>query len=764
MCSQAMAQLVLSPLNYNPRLYYSTAGSQAHSGHQYKNFTIVEDDTLLVESDTLSLPFVDDFTYPSLKPYSFTGIYDTIHNVIGPCDTNHAWTIATVTDTFSFNPTYTYSYDTATKSIDSVPNAPILFYNAFASDCFYSGDTAHLYPRGYINVYDTINGAITFQIFDTTNTIVAVTYAPVLYKAKAPANTKWLDNNVYQNYTSAYLPPTLGVATFDGLNSQGRAYNNSSPNNWGLADILTSKPIHLSDTLGNDLSDADSIYLSFFYQPGGFGYDAVVGDSLVLQFYNKRTDNWDWIWSTTGDSIPTIPPAAPDAFRQVIMRIPSSTLGPPVRYICDGFQFRFLSYGPLTGGVDIWNLDYVRLDKNRNSTDTSINDVAFQYQYPSILKNYSEMPIEQYTGTVDMADTIALYVDNLNPTQASTNPPATPYTTAANETFPSTSIVMSPLTNTFNAGLENTLYLFPNTQYTPPSTTGDTMMVIRSQSVLNNPDILAANDTIGRDQVLYNTLAYDDGTAELAVGVTNLFSPTNKFAYDFTLNQPDTLVGFQVMFGNVNIDVSQLVFNFNLWYSLDTNNVFYADTPVYTTNNLVPYYSVDSVNGYTTYRIPPVYLPTHFYFGWSQADVNNLQVGYDVNSTKGYQHIYFYANGVWQNASIDAPLSPPGSPMIRLLLGHSNLYTSGIKNMAATPVKVYPNPTTGLVTFDLPDGGSTYNVEFYSMVGQLSFNQTISNANNVINIGSLDPGVYLIRMTDNASGIVYQNKIVKSEK
>ena len=770
MCSQAMAQLVLSPLNYNPRLYYSTAKYQhSQSDHNYKNLLIVDSSaviiedsgTVLVESDTLSLPFIDDFTYPSLRPYNYRdSIYDTIYNVVGPCDTAHGWNVATVTDTFSFGPTYTYTYDTATKSIDSTLNAPIIFLNSYTSNCFYSGDTVFLYPRGYIDVFDTITGALTFQIFDTTNTLVPISYAPVLYKCKSPTYTKWLDNNAYQNYTSAYLPPTLGVVTLDGLNAYGQPYDNSSPTNWGIADILTSKPINLGS-----VSYADSVYLSFFYQPGGFGYDAVVGDSLVVQFYNGFTNQWDDVpmGSMTGDSIPTIPPAAPDGFRQVLIKLDSTITG--VRtYLFNGFQFRFLNYGPLTGSVDIWNLDYVRLDKNRNMTDTSINDVAFQYQYPSILKNYSEMPIEQFTGTPDLADTIALYVDNLNPTQAATNPPATPYTTMANETFPNASIVFAPLTNTFNAGLENTLYLFPNTQYAPPGTTSDTMMVINSQSVLNNPDILPANDTISHDQVLYNTLAYDDGTAEMAIGVTNLFSPTNKLAYDFTLNQPDTLVGFQVMFGNVSVDVSQLVFNFNLWYSLDTNNVFYVDTPVYTTNNLVPYYTVDSVNGYTTYRIPPVYLPTHFYFGWSQADVNNLQVGYDVNSTKGYQHIYFFANGVWENASIDAPLYPPGSPMIRLLLGHSNLYTSGIKNIATNPVKVYPNPTTGIVTFDLPDDGNTYTVQFYSMVGQMNFSQTINNTSNVINIGSLDPGIYLIRMTDNATGIVYQTKIVKSEK
>ena len=750
-CYHAIAQDVVGPLNYNPRLFYSTARSQQHQQvNRYKEFTIVIDSNVLIESDTLSLPFVDDFTYPSLQPYNFTdSIYDTLYNVIGPCDTS--WPVHTVSDTFSFNPTYTFTYDTAAKKIDSVLNAPILFYNTLGagSQCYYLGDTAKLYPRSFIDVFDTITGVLTYHMPDSTNVLVAISYAPVLYKCKAPAYTKWLDNNVYQNYTSAYLPPSIGVVTFDGLNSFGQPYNKSSPDNRGVADVLTSKPINLGT-----LTDADSVYLSFFYQPGGFGYDAINTDSLVLQFYNGYTNRWDEIWSVQGDSI--IPDTS-DLFKQVILRIPSTNIGNAILYMFDGFQFRFLNYAPLTGGVDIWNLDYVRLDKNRTVTDTSINDVAFQYEMPSILKNYTEMPAEQFTGATDLADTVPMFIANLNPSQASSNPPASPYTLSSMQTFPSSSIVLAPTTNTFNAALENVVYLFPKTQFNPPTVGSDTMLTISSKAVLNNIDILTSNDTISRTQNLYNVLAYDDGSAELAYGLQNL--GTNKFAYDYTLNQPDSLVGFQVMFGNVSIDVSQLAFEYNLWYHLDTQNVYYTDTPVFTSNIYVPYY-IESVNGFTTYKIPPVYLPTHFYFGWAQTDVNNLQIGYDMNSTKGRPHMYIYVNGVWQLSTIPTN----GSPMIRLLLGHSSQIASGVKNIATQPVKAYPNPTSGIVNFELPDNGDTYRVTLYSILGQIALTQTIGNGNSTINMSALDQGLYLLSLTDTRTGITYQNKIVKSAK
>jgi hypothetical protein len=762
----AFAQEVLGPLSFNPRLYYSTArGQHPHQNNRYKNFVMVEDSNVIVQSDTLSLPFIDDFSYPTLKPYNYTGyITDSVHNAIGRCDT--LWPVSTVTDTFSLYPTYTYSFNTTTQTIDSIPKAPIVFLNSpITGECFYNlGNTAFLYPLDSIGFFDSATGQLIYQIPDTNDVTVGITYAPVLYMSTAPTYTKWLDNNAYQNNTFGYLPPSIGVVTFDGTNSQGQPYEptiGGNPAAWGMADVLTSKPLFMGS-----YTDADSVYLSFFYEPGGFGYAPTPLDSFVLQFYNGYTSHWDDIWSVTGDSTqPSFPGDSiqldtPNWFRQVILRIPSTNISSNIEYLYDGFQFRFLNYGSLTGINTIWNLDYVRLAKNRTVTDTSISDLAFQYTFPSILKNYYEMPAEQFTGNADLADTIQLLVANLDPYQAIHNPPATTWTTAAAETYPASSVVLVPTSNTFNAGLENPILLFPGTQYTSPAIGTNDSVIINTQAILDETDALLTNDTIRRTQVLDNVLAYDDGSAELAYGVQNLTSPTNKFAYDYTLNRPDSLYGFQVLFTTVGIDVHDLAFDFNLWYTLDTQNVFYTDSAVWTSNVYVPYY-IDSVNGFTTYTVdPPFPLPTHFYFGWAQTDIRNLQIGYDMNSTKGRPHMYIYANGVWQKST----LPTDGSPMLRLLVGHSYQIGSGIKNTAVNPVKVYPNPTSGMLTFDLPDAATSYNLQLYNMMGQMSLDRTLNTGNNTINIGNLNEGLYLIKLTDNSKGISYQNKIVKTGK
>lgn len=757
-----MAQEVLSPLGFNPRLYYSTAKINHQQQNRYKSFVIVTDSTILVESDTLSLPFLDDFTSPSLKPYFYGSyIYAEVYNAIGPCLTDSAWTVSTLTDSFSFNQTYTYKYDTGAHKVDTIPNAPIVFLNSpgFTGDCFYNlGDTAVLYPLSYIDVFDSATGAIIGQFPDPTNVKVAITYAPVLYKSKAPLYTKWLDNNAYQNDATAYLPPSIGVATLDGLNAYGQPYNKSNPTNWGQADILTSKPIN-----AGGLTDADSVYFSFFYQSGGFGDDPTGGDSLVLEFYNGLTSQWDHIWSVAGDSIATIYPDTPDVFHQVIIRLPT-TVVPTVQYLFNGFQFRFLNYGSLTGNNDVWNIDYVRLDKNRYSTDTAIIDQAFQYPIPSILKNYTEMPARQYTGSADLADTLPMFVSNLNPSQAVINPPATQYTLTSNELYPLSSVVLAPTGNTFNAGLETEVFLFPSTQFsapTPPAGGFDSL-VIQTQAVLNISDHNPKNDTIRRLQTLSNVLAYDDGSAEWAYGVQNL--GTNKFAYDYTLNVPDTLVGFQVLFSNIDVDVHDLVFEFNLWYRIDTGNYNFIDSPVYVSNNMTPYY-IDSMNGFTTYKVAPIPLPTHFYFGYVQTDTRNLQIGYDLNSSRGRKHMFIYSSsGSNGQEWLPSSIYTNGSPMIRLLLGHSYQVPSGVKDLSSNPIKVYPNPTSGMLTFELPDAQSSYSLELYNMLGQMSLNRTLDQGNSTINISNLEQGIYMIRLTDRSTGICYQNKIVKSPK
>ena len=63
-----------------------------------------------------------------------------------------------------------------------------------------------------------------------------------------PDSNLWQDNSVFINRNYGINPITIGVATFDGLNSNGRAYNMTfTGTDSENADTLSSHQIDLSD-------------------------------------------------------------------------------------------------------------------------------------------------------------------------------------------------------------------------------------------------------------------------------------------------------------------------------------------------------------------------------------------------------------------------------------------------------------------------------------------------------------------------------------
>src|SRR5690606_1452650 len=87
------------------------------------------------------------------------------------------------------------------------------------------------------------------------------------------------------------------------------------------------------------------------------------------------------------------------------------------------------------------------------------------------------------------------------------------------------------------------------TTITPPSSTA--RIVYRNTWHLQSgsPTEPKANDTIVRDQVFDNYLAYDDGTAEKSYFLNLGQSLPGKTAIEFRLNAPDTLRGVAIYFG-----------------------------------------------------------------------------------------------------------------------------------------------------------------------------------------------------------------------
>jgi hypothetical protein len=104
-----------------------------------------------------------------------------------------------------------------------------------------------------------------------------------------PDSSKWLNNQVYVNNGFGKYPPTYNVATFDALASDGFPYNNTINKDYSSAgDSLISQPINLlKNPISIPYTVADSIMLSFYYQPNGNGYHLNKEDSLFVYFKAK---------------------------------------------------------------------------------------------------------------------------------------------------------------------------------------------------------------------------------------------------------------------------------------------------------------------------------------------------------------------------------------------------------------------------------------------------------------------------------------------
>ncbi len=107
-----------------------------------------------------------------------------------------------------------------------------------------------------------------------------------------PNQQLWDGRSVFINKNFPYMPVNLGAATLDAIDSTGSVYSNAS---WVPfeADRLLSQPIRLDSIfspVARKLTPADSVYLSFFYQPQGVGDSPQLHDSLILE-YSRYTGN-----------------------------------------------------------------------------------------------------------------------------------------------------------------------------------------------------------------------------------------------------------------------------------------------------------------------------------------------------------------------------------------------------------------------------------------------------------------------------------------
>jgi len=534
-----------------------------------------------------------------------------------------------------------------------------------------------------------------------------------------PNPLKWKDALVYINNTFPINPISRGVATFDGLNVYGVPYDSVNKYASIYADSLSSQQIDLSTYTAND-----SIYLSFYYQPGGYGFEPDLNDSLML-FFKLGNGLWNKVWAKEG--------ASSTDFKQVLIPITN-----PI-YLTSNFQFRFINKVTMLTNDDHWHVDYIKINSNRTSTDTLINDLAFARNPDFLLSDYTHMPYNQFQAAINSnwLSEHKVYLRN-NTSNTITNS----FNYKAKEL--STGLVFAGFSNFTTSIPTNTTANLALLTYTPTYTAAANQdKVVFEQTYYTAPiaNQNTINDTVVTKQVFDNYLAYDDGSAEKSYYL-NLFNTLpGKIAIEHQLFTNDTLRGLAIQFGRQIPTNANKYFSIAIMKTLAGINGAIKDSIIYKEDFFFPRFR-DSINGFWIYTFSnPVYLPVgSFYVSTIQPAMSgsdSLYFGLDANRTLA-NHQYYNVLNTWQSSQID------GALMIRPLLGKAIVTTS-----VATPrptnfeISISPNPAHDHIS--LQSDYTNTKVEIYTILGNLLYTKTLEGSNSIIPIATFQPGQYFVR-------------------
>ena len=568
------------------------------------------------------------------------------------------------------------------------------------NDPIYSLNNTNLLNKGFSNDF------LFFDDFSAENVFVS--------------NNLWDFSSVKVTRNYAINPPSLGVATFDGLNEYGLARDISVINSSEPSDTLLSKPI--------DLSGLSAAFFMFYFQGKGLGETPEIQDKLVLEFFNGSF--WVEKWSSFG--------VAMLEFEKEVIIIDSA------QYLTDDFKFRFRNYATISGNFDHWHIDYLVINELLNVSDTTeLNDVSFVYSSPSFLNRYYEMPWTHFLNNeaTELKDSIDVILRNNsasvnvdfqfnvyeNNSQIyhypiiglSRNVTILDYDTIGNFSFTNPPIdIQSNIFNSFE--LDSASFLV---QY----------IIKTSNSDIKN------NDTLYHDQNFFSHFAYDDKSAESAYGIN-----TNgaMLAYEFKLNRPDTLRAIQMYFPQMLDSVSDIPFKLTIWKDINSQgNVLYQQDvyPVHTENG-----------NYHTYYLDSLFqLVGTFYVGWEQTTDDLLNIGLDKNNNAN-EYMYYNVGSGWLNSSY------LGSWMIRPIL-NMNQIVSNIPNKNNTN-SVYPNPASHNLFIESTDNSNL--ISIYTLNGIL-IRKFKYNLNIIqIDVNDIASGAYILKIS-NDSGVNYQKILIQ---
>lgn len=564
-----------------------------------------------------------------------------------------------------------------------------------------------------------------------------------------PDSSLWIDNYAFVNINYGIDVPSIGIVTLDAINKTGTVYQTTDEHPFS-ADTLTSKPINLN------YPDNNTIFLSFYYQPGGLGDLPEMKDTLILEYYSVDTDSWETVWKVNFDKkdsilienniltdvVDTIFGSEDfilnERFHQVIIPVNDN------KYLKTGFKFRFINYASLTlvegtesrsSNADHWNIDFVILNKDRNENDTIIEDVAIIKPQGSLLNTLEAIPCTHwmFAQSEEMEDTLVSVFRNLSSTGKT---PPYYFRIVALEGTTSSDI--------FDKGGQNETPPFtvdtvgrPFVYSFPPIPDLDTMSFQVTAYFTDDDNIdtkLLYNDTTHFHQKFYNYYAYDDGTSENGYGLIGEGTERGMVAMRFETYMEDTLSGIQIYF-NQSLDKIQYEYKIHVW-----NEQSGQPGDIIHTLELKKPTSSDDLNKFTLIPFEKkLVLRNAFYIGWQKINNSDmLNVGYDINRVSN-DKLFYNFSGEWKKSDYE------GTVMIRPMFGKKIEVITSSNPVKPNKIdfKLYPNPAKDIINIDY-NFNSNYTYIIYDSYGRLI--KSNSTSANEINISDLSPGMYILNI------------------
>lgn len=531
-----------------------------------------------------------------------------------------------------------------------------------------------------------------------------------------PDPSHWLDYQVYINNHMAINAPTMGVATFDGLNEQGVPYDIQAIGMSGPSDTLSSKAFNLQNRRG-----ADSIYLSFFYQAEGLGEAPEISDSLVVDFYTKF-GFWKTVWGIPGTSV--------GVWKQVLIPVVDTN------YLHAGFRFRLRNYSSLVGFLDHWHVDYVRLAANRLYNDTVVYDFAYSKTPGNLLKNgFTQVPYLHFKS-----DSSRFLSNGHQTTFNVLGYGIQTISTSVNVFEPRSGFQIHSQTLVANSTSNSRTY-FP---FSIPLIGTDSFEMDAIYSIGTNSSIIKSNDTIKRRYTFYNQYAYDDGTAEYGYGLN---TNGGRIAYRFISTRPDSLRGISLSFVPIRTDVSRELFTLMVWKSIPEPGTAKGEQLIYQSNFQRPKYQ-RFYNGYVNYEFDSaISISDTFYVGWQQNTDKILSLGLDRNDTAN-SNMFYNVSGTWQSSGI------PGAWMMRPILGKKTNLKIANQEITKPQINVFPNPSAEQIYFSGLDLDGPVNYEIFSSMGKKMQSGIIVDQS--IKFSFTEKGLFYIRLNLNHENISFR--------